>query len=63
MRATERQRNAPSEGVIVERLRTEATNWINAVALNQDASTDASTSGTPTTWNSKLLNVTCTSSC
>lgn len=33
MRATERQRNAPSEGVIVERLRTEATNWINAVAL------------------------------
>lgn len=33
MRATERQRNAPSEGVIVELLRTEATNWINAVAL------------------------------
>lgn len=33
MRATERQRGTPSEGVIVERLRTEATNWINAVAL------------------------------
>lgn len=33
MKATQRQRNAPSEGVIVERLRTEATNWINAVAL------------------------------
>jgi hypothetical protein len=25
--------DAPSEGVIVERLRTEATNWINAVSL------------------------------
>lgn len=25
--------DAPSEGVVVERLRTEATNWINAVAL------------------------------
>lgn len=25
--------DAPSEGVVVERLRTEATNWINAVSL------------------------------
>jgi len=33
MRATERQGHAPSEGVVVERLRTEATNWFNAVAL------------------------------
>jgi hypothetical protein len=33
MKATEHQRHAPSEGVVVERLRTEATNWINAVAL------------------------------
>lgn len=33
MRATERQGDAPAEGVVVQRLRTEATNWINAVAL------------------------------
>ncbi|SHQ38508.1 hypothetical protein [Mycobacteroides abscessus] len=33
MRATEHQRDALREGVVVERLRTEATNWINAVAL------------------------------
>lgn len=33
MTATERQRVAPSEDVVVQRLRTEATNWINAVAL------------------------------
>ncbi|WP_225222615.1 hypothetical protein [Rhodococcus ruber] len=28
-----RGNDVPSEGVVVERLRTEATNWINAVAL------------------------------
>jgi hypothetical protein len=33
MRDVERQGDAPSEGVVVERLLTEATNWINAVAL------------------------------
>lgn len=33
MRDVERKRDAPSKGVVVERLRTEATNWINAVAL------------------------------
>ncbi|VBA59029.1 hypothetical protein [Mycobacterium attenuatum] len=33
MRATERQGDAPAEGVVVHRLRAEATNWINAVAL------------------------------
>lgn len=33
MRATERQRDAPTEDVVVQRVRTEATNWINAVAL------------------------------
>lgn len=33
MRTTERQGDAPSESVVVQRLRTEATNWINAVAL------------------------------
>ncbi|GAB2448226.1 hypothetical protein GCM10027062_32280 [Nocardioides hungaricus] len=30
---TFRDNDGPSEGVVVERLRTEATNWINAVAL------------------------------
>lgn len=28
-----RDNDVPSEGVVVERLRTEATNWINAIAL------------------------------